>query len=220
VFGYNLPEKEDIPFGPPYIMRGTKGHAGLSNMSLLYQYDDLKNWPWWIWGLDFADHMIQEYIDVGIDGTYDVGRIMWVGDTIFPMYALETNYWQGRPDRKVCLRRAIGPNCFSELIRGFDLVEDFEDQMRHIINLTRIEIGALDFGIKDGNVIPWDVTAKWGHGYLAHQPEASADNFVMLINTLFKMIDNSLRINSDEALIVLEESEIEAKPWKLTQVIA
>jgi len=218
-FGYNIPEEEKIPFGPPYIMRATKGHAGLSNMTLFYQYEDMKNWPWWIWGLDFADHIIQEYINVGINGTYDVGRVMWIGDTLIPMYALETNSWQGRPDRSVCLKRAVGQHCFSELIRGFDEVEDFECQMRHIINLTRIEIGALDFGVKNGKVIPWDVTSKWGHGFLAHQPETSSENFTLLINALFNMINNPFRINSNESLIILEESEIEAKPWKLVQVI-
>lgn len=219
-FGHNIPSEDEIPFGPPYIMRATKGHAGLSNMTLFYQHEDLKSWPWWIWGLDFADHIIQEYIDVGIHGTFDVGRIMWVGDMLIPMYALETRSWQGRPDRDVCLRRAVGQNCFSELIRGFDQIKDFESQMKHIISLTNIEIGALDFGVKGGRVIPWDVTAKWGHGFLAHQPEASSENFTLLINSLFDMIDNPLRITLDEALMILEEAEIEAKPWKLVRVIA
>lgn len=213
VFGYNVPHKEEVPFDLPYVLRLTDGHSGRSNMVQCVTHNYVKEYPWWIWGDIRADWMIQEFVDVSVDGTYDCGRLLWVYDKVFPMYALRDKMWECRPRRTSVTHRSVGKNCFSVLIRGFDKVENFDEQIRNIIKATDIDIGVLDFSVKDGKVIPWDVNIKWGNGLIRHWEEEYSNTMTEILNTIFEGIGNPLRLQSWETKILLKEAEVEAREW-------
>jgi hypothetical protein len=218
-FGYTIPELEEVDFGPPYIIRAVKGHNATSNMSVVHDYQYVKEWPWWIWGDCYADFMIEEFIDVSAEGTYDVGRAMVIGETVIPFYALRCRSWEARPLRDRVVLRSVGTGCFEEVIRGFGTVESPYEVLRNVINVLGIDVGVVDFSVKEGKIIPWDVTIKWGHGLINHWIEDSSRNFSLFVNNLMKLVNNPLRITSKEAQNVLEESELEIRLWNRVAVL-
>lgn len=215
-FGYTIPEKATIPFGPPYIIRSTFGHAGQSNMVEMMDYDYIRSWPWWTWGQHYADFIIQEKIDVSVEGTYDLGRIAWVKDKLFPLYAIRGTNWMVRPERSSTILRSMNEDCFSEVIRGFDDIPGFNKQIQNIIKATKIDVGSMDFSVKEGKIIPWDVTIKWGHELVNHWQERSSNSITCIINAVLKELNNPLEISTDETRTILEEAAMETKAWNLT----
>ncbi len=181
---------------------------------MFHTKDYASKWPWWTWKGLYGDYIVEEFVDTSSnDGFFDVGRLVFIKDALLPVYVMRSKYWEVRPNWKTLELRSVGFNSFNLLLdkyRG----GDFDDGLRNICSTSGLDIGALDFSItRDGELIPWDITANWLHGLIVNWIPESSETFSHIINEFMKLIENPLRITPKEGELVLEDATQESKVW-------
>ena len=204
-------EIPDIPFSPPYVLRAASGQDNKSNPTVFYNKEEMKTWPWWTWVDSYAEFVVQQFIDTSIDGKFYLGRALFADDTILPSYAMEATDWNCRLNYRTMTKRSHRISCFEDILPGFN--SDCYAQIRRAINMVAMDAGCLDFGIKDGVIIPWEFGTNFGYDYSVHHKVETCRTFATMINLMMAMIECGLRLSDRDAEVILEEANLETRLW-------
>lgn len=158
--GINVPQQikgpindlDDVPFGPPYIIRRQLGHGGSSRQTFIETNTDLNTWveEW-----KTTDYLLEEFVDTSLYGFKYQARVTRIGDKLIPKNVTIASDWYCQPENRnnADIHKVYeGLNCLYKMPFYVD-----EKKLFKIFEAQGNEILSLEFSFLNGEIIPWEV---------------------------------------------------------------
>ena len=89
----------------------------------------------------------------------------------------------------------------------------FLEQARYVVQASNHDIGVVDFSVKDGKLIPWEVNAIWTYRLSHHFREEGIAVYKEILNRLLLHFGLNARVDEEDTRIILEEGELICRFW-------